>query len=167
MKLNQNPQMITLMESDLKQKVQAAIDANPDLKMAVHGIFSVDDLETKMEADLCGHVGVGVQYAGCTNTSEQKHSSNPAQGNTGRMVFFNFTVILAVPVSMMGDERYSATTLLSVLRMSIFGKPIAVERSSRTWEFISERPEVGASSTTMLYYAQVWQVAMQNLGTAA
>ncbi len=166
-KLNQDPAMIEIMEADLKTKIQAAIDANPDLAMVVHGVFSIDDLETKMESDLGRSIAVGVQYAGCSATTKAVASSNPAQGNSIKTVMFNFTVILGTPTSDFCDDRNNATKLLSVLRMAIFGKSIGADRVQRTWEFVMERPEVGASSKTMLYHAQVWQVAMQNLGTAA
>ncbi len=164
--LNKDPALVKIMEDDLRAKIQVAIDADPQLRMVVHGVFSIDDLEKKMESELNGNIGVGVQYMGCSRVSRDAGSSNVGKGNAAVAINFNFNVILGVPSTDCCDERHSATRLLTTLRQAIFGKQIGEDRIQRTWEFVAERPEVGASSNTMLYYAQVWQVAMLNIGTA-
>ena len=166
-RLNQDTKMISIMEDDLKSKITVMINTNPDMNMRVHGVFSIDELEQKMESDLGGAIAVGVQYAGVSRVAPATGNGNPARGNSATNILISFSVILGVPTNDAGDERVPATELLTMLRFSIDGKPIGTERAQRTWEFILERPEVSASSNTMLYYAQVWQVAMQNCGSAA
>lgn len=159
--LNQNNDMIEVMENDLIAKIQVAIDCNADLKMNVYGVFNIDDLERKQASDLGAQVGVGVSYVGARKT----------EGNTpgvpAKQVQFAFSVILAVPAGELSDERHPATKLLTVLRRAILGKPIAGDRVQRCWDYVSETPEPSASTATMLYYAQLWQVAMPITGVPA
>jgi hypothetical protein len=167
MKLNQNPDMIKVMEDDLKTKAQEALVA-ADLTMPVLGVFSLDHLEVMAEEELGVNMAVGVAFVG-TDAANKENSGtfNAAGGNIAKAVVFNFVVILALPAQGQLDERYDATKLLTVLRFGILGKPIAGDRVQRTWNFVAERPEIGESTRTMLYYSQVWQVAMQNLGNNA
>lgn len=158
MKLTGNPELLTLLEDDLKQKVQAVIDADPQLRMGVHGVFSLDDLENKMAVDLGNDIGVGVQYGKTTR----------AAGDVGRMYNHMFTLILAVPShDTTGDERRSASRLLQSIANSVNSTPTGSDPRQRCWEMLSMGPELGASSDTMLYYSQVWQIAIPHVSKPA
>lgn len=150
--------MLTAMEEDLKTKVTEALSAQPEAMsyIPVHGIFSVDDLESKMESDLGDGMGIGVQYHSSEIDSGQANSR-------ARTLQFNYLIILAIPVPEDTAKRHNGTTVLSILRNSILGTAVAGDRTNRTWDFIREKPEVGASTKTMLYYSQLWQVAIQNV----
>lgn len=167
--LHQNPDMIDVMEADLRTKIAVAIDFNPDLKMAVHGVFSIDDLEAKMESDLGNCIAIGVQYSGGQRHVTDRadlHSGtfNSSRGNAARIVQYLFVVVLGVPCNEICDERKNATKILTLLRNSVIGKPIAEDKLQRTWDFVKEQPELGASTPTMLYYSQLWQLAMPVIG---
>ncbi len=158
--LTKDNDMIERMELDLAAKAQSAYTA-AGLSPNVHGIFSLDDLEKKIEADLCSKLAVGVGYAGALPTIDPKAPLNTAPGgNAVKMVAFTFNVILAVPTGEDCLERYSATKLLTVLRRGILGSIIDGDSASRTWAFAKEFPNVQESTQTMLYYTQVWQVIL-------
>lgn len=159
--LNKNDDMIAIMEQDLIEKIQVAINCNPDLRMFVHGVFNIDDLERLMVDDLSGGIGVGVAFVGAAGTDEK------APGSSAKQVAFSFSVILAVPHGDAVHERHNATKLLTVLRRAIIGKRIANDPVQRTWNYLNERPEPSASTANMLYYAQLWQVTMPVIGSVA
>jgi hypothetical protein len=169
MKLATNPKRIEVMQQDLTDKVQDAINCNPDLRMAVYKVFGVDQLENMLASDLGGFIGVGVQYLGCQRQTKDDRTGTfgAAGGNTIRSLLYSFHVLLAVPVNANDNPPPAATELLTILRDAILGKPITEDRMQRPWDFVMERPEVGASTETMLYYSQLWQVALQNHGTAS
>lgn len=158
MSLNKDPDMILTMENDLKQKVQFAIDSNPSMRMVVHGVFSIEDLEQKLESDLGGTIGVGIQYVGC----ERSKSEAPVVGRNDAVcsVTFSFAIVLAVPATEFSEERINAGSLLTILRSSVLGTAIADDSGQRVWSFVRELAEPSASTPTMLYYSQVWQVML-------
>ena len=158
--LNQDADMIERMELDLTEKVQLAYTA-AGLTANIHGVFSLDDLENKEESDLCGLLAVGVGYAGAEPYTPGNVPANTAPGgSTARMVHFTFHVILAVPHGRGCLERYSATKLLTILRRGILGTSCSGDATNRTWGFVKESPNISESTETMLYYSQVWQIAL-------
>lgn len=163
MSLQNDPDLIRLMEQDLRSKVQFAIDCNPDLRMVVHGVFSIEDLEQKLESELSGAIGVGVQYVGMEKI---KTDASPGRNSAVRMLMFSFATLLAVPTTEGSEQRHDATKLLTVVRNSILGKPVC-DSNQRAWDIVREQPEPSASTPTMLYYSQVWQVAIPAVGNSA
>lgn len=161
--LNQENDMIERMELDLCTKAAAAYIA-AGLEAGVHGVFNIDDLELKTGSELCGKLAVGVGYAGAETASPTPNSQNPGGGNAARMVGYLFHVILAVPHGADCVERYSGTKLLTVLRRSINGKSCDGDTASRTWTFVKEFPNVAESTDSMLYYSQVWRIAIPLVG---
>lgn len=157
---------IARMEADLVLKAQNAVNRH-NIESKVHGVFSVDDLESKLESELCNKIGVGVGYARIEPTAlkaDPKAPLNTGGGVAVKTLDFLFVVILAVPTGSQCDERHSATEVLTALRFDIMGSVVAGDVTGRTWDFVREGPDVEASTDTMLYYSQVWRVAMQNVG---
>ena len=163
MMLNQDPNQIERMEDDLRDKITVAIDCNPNLSAGVYGVFSIDDLEEKMQNDLGGGIGVGVQFVHTEAADRQERLSPGA----ARQLHFIFQVILAVPAGMEATERRRATLLLSTMRLGILGSPLRGDPTNRHWDFIREQAEPSASTATMLYYSQLWQVALPQVGKRA
>lgn len=160
--------MIEQMENDLVAKVTAAYTA-ANLDIGVYGVFSVDDLENKVESELCNKIAIGVGYMGAEPTaldSNPKAPLNVSRGVAAKTLDFMFLVILAVPTGPMCDERFDATKLLTMQRKRIMGSDVAGDVADRTWAFVKEGPEVSASSDTMLYYSQVWRVALPFIGNS-
>lgn len=156
-RLQDQLEMIEVMELSLVSMAQDAFLA-ASLTANIHGVFSLDDLETQTESDLCGRLAVGVGYAGAEPSTEARGQSSAPGGNTVKVIDFLFHVILAVPHGKGCVERYSATKLLTVLRRSIQGKPCGGDATNRTWTFVKEFPNVNDSTDTMLYYSQVWSI---------
>lgn len=158
--LHHDDAMLERMELDLVVKSQTAYAA-AGLSANIHGVFSLDDLEGKEESDLCGLLAVGVGYAGAEPYDPQKAQLNTAPGGSAvRMVDFLFHIILAVPHGRDCMERYSATKLLTVLRRGILGTSCSGDATNRTWAFVREFPNITESTDTMLYYSQVWRLAL-------
>lgn len=158
-RLNQDVGMVERMERDLTEKAQAAYAA-AGLSANIHGVFSLDDLEDTQESDLCGKLAVGVGYAGAESVTPAPVASGPGGVNTAKMVDFIFHVILAVPHGQGCIERYDATKLLTSLRNAINGKHCSGDTTNRVWSFVKEFPNITDSTDTMLYYSQVWRLAM-------
>lgn len=167
--VHNDPEMIQTLEVDLQQKAADAFVAQ-QVTSLVHGVFSIDDLEKKTEQDLNRGIAVGVQYSGAQwveiDFKNNTRGSPAADGGAGaKMLAYTFIVILAVPTGENCEERYNGTKLLTVLRRSIHGSQlVSGDQFARRWNFISERPEVEASTDTMLYYVQVWQAALPLVG---
>ena len=165
-RLNEDLDQIARMERDLTRKVQAAL-TQYKLHQNVHGVFSIDDLENKLGADLCGNIGVGVGYLRIVPsaiTTDPKAHLNVGGGVAVKMLDYLFGIIMAVPTGDSCDERSTATKVLTALRFGIMGSPCDGDTSNRGWAFVSEEPNVSESSDTMLYYSQVWRLAMPNVG---
>ena len=158
-RLNQDLEMIERMELDLIAKTQTAYET-ADMTPAIHGVFSIDDLENKSEADLCQKLAVGVGYEGAEPHSILKTQGNVGSNNAAKAVDFIFRIILAVPTGPECTERFSATKLLTILRLGILGSTVAGDITNRTWEFVREYPNIQESTETMLYYSQVWRVEL-------
>lgn len=164
--LNRDVTMIERMEGDLATKCGAAL-TQVSITAGVHGVFSLDDLEKKTEADLCGSIAIGVGYMGAEPThldSNPKAPLNVGKGEAVKSLDFMFTVILAVPTGADCMERYDATKILTVLRQKIMGSDVDGDQVQRTWAFVKEQPNIAASTDTMLYYSQVWRVALPSVG---
>lgn len=167
-RLNVDPKMITRMEDDLIEKITSSFEG-AQMDSSIHGVFSLDDLEKKTETDLCQKPAVGVGYAGCELVNAEltaKSPSNVGSLTAARVVDFRFLVILGVPTDGDCQERYSATTLLTILRRGIHGSTVSDDHTNRTWGFVRERPDPAASTTTMLYYLQEWRVSIPLVGQA-
>lgn len=164
--VHQQDDMIEVLELDLSTKAAAAFAA-ADIESNVFGVFSLDDLENKLENELQGRIAVGVSYKNCAPPEIDKNpkaGAAPGQGIAAKMLSYEFLVVLAVPTGAECTERYNATKLLTVLRRRIHGAPIAADAGSRPWNFLLEKPNPEASTATMLYYSQVWQVALPLVG---
>lgn len=167
LKLNSDFEMIERMELDLVSKAQTAFTA-AGLTANIHGVFSLDDLEAKEESDLCNMLAVGVGYAGAETYDTQRSNLNTAPGGPAvKNVDFAFAVILAVPHGVDCAERYSATKLLTVLRLGIIGSIVSGDIASRTWAFVREFPNIQDSTDSMLYYTQMWKVNLPQRGAGA
>lgn len=162
--LNKDNSMLQRMELDLVNKVTAAYNA-AGLTANIHGVFSLDDLEQKEESDLCGLLAVGVGYAGAEPAEPRGQLNTAPGGSAAKMVDFMFHLILAVPHGLNCVERYEATKLLTVLRNSILGSSCSGDATNRTWAFVKEFPNIADSSDTMLYYSQVWRLAVPVIRT--
>jgi len=166
LRLNADDDMLSRMEQDLVDKVQLAVTA-AGIAQTVYGVFSIDDLENKTETDLCQKIGVGVAYAGAEPTritTNPKDHLNVAGGQAAKTIDYIFQIILAVPTGKTCDERAKAAKLLTVLRRRILGTHISGDLANRTWAFAREGPNIPESTDTMLYYAQVWRVAVITVG---
>lgn len=160
--------MIEQLELDLASKAAAAFAA-ANVESSVFGVFSLDDLEAKQENELQQRIAIGVAYSRCAPPeidANPKGSAAPGQGTAARMIGYEFLVVLAVPTGPDCAERYNGTKLLTVLRRRIHGASIAVDAASRRWNFQQEKANPEASTATMLYYTQVWQVALPLVGAA-
>lgn len=167
MRLTKDVRQIERMEKDLIAKASEAMTKS-GITSLVHGVFSIDDLEKKTANDLCRHIGVGVGYLRAeplAQVTDPKAPSTSMPGGAVRTLSFSFMVILAVPTGEGCEEVYDATQVLTALRFGIMGSKVAGDETNRTWEFVRESPDIEASTDTMLYYSQVWRVAMQNVGT--
>lgn len=166
-RLTDDVQMIERMERDLTSKAKVAL-GRYDMGDYVFGVFSVDDLELKRRDDLCGKMAVGVGYFRtvpvASETTSRAGALNPGLSTAAKTLSFEMVVMLAVPTNDGCSDRVQATAVLSALRMQILGSKVAGDPSNRTWDFVREGPEVEASSDTMLYYTQVWRVAIQCVG---
>lgn len=166
--LNLDDTMIERMEADLVSKVQAAYNA-AGVEVAVYGVFSLDDLEKKQESELCGAIGIGVGYLGAEPTgvdTNPKAALNVSRGEAMKALDFMYMIILAVPTNGC-DERFPATKLLTIMRRKIMGSTISGDEVNRTWAFVKEGPQISESSDTMLYYSQVWRVALPQTGNVS
>jgi hypothetical protein len=164
--LNLDIDMIERMEADLKVKVSNTLGVY-GLTQNVHGVFSIDDLENKLGSDLCNHIGVGVGYWKIepTNlTTDPKSHLNVDRGMAVKTLDYMFMVILAVPTGDQCKERHSATKVLTGLRFGIMGSTVAGDDTQRTWAFVREAPVIDESDNAMLYYSQVWRLAMPSIG---
>lgn len=153
-----------LMELSVDAFSRAGVDSN------IFGVFSLDELERKAATELSRKVAVGVQYfrsAPLEIDFNPKGSASATGGGGARMVGHEFLVILAVPVDPVTNtdsERYNVAKLLTILRRGIHGVPAAGDRTARPWGFLREAPNVSESTETMLYYSQVWLVALPLVG---
>lgn len=164
MTLKNADDLIHQLETSLVQQCANALNDN-DIRALVKDVFSLDELESMLERELDGLIGVGVGYQGSEVIASDR--TNPAyEKGIAVNCNFSFLVILAVPVDSVLSQRVSATTLLTVLRKGILGSQIAASaREQRRWMFVQERPETAQSTPTMLYYTQVWRVNLPVVGS--
>lgn len=162
--LNKDPEMIERMAVDLSEKAHAAMTAvgiNPN----VYSIFSLDELEQKTENDICESMALGVGWIRTATTAESGGTNNgTASSSKSRMIEHFFGVIMAVPTNAACLATTTPTKLLATLMLGILGKEVANDPSSRTWEFVRMDTVPNESSETMLYYQQVWRLAMPVVG---
>lgn len=160
-RLNQDDDMIERMETDLKAKAaESFVDAGQAANVC--GVYSLEDLAELNENDLCRKVAVGVGYAGADPFDSKAPGPSAPGGGTVRQVEFTFHVILAVPNDC--GQRYLGTKLLSVLRRRILGKTCDGDITNRAWSFVKEFPDITNSDNKMLYYSQVWRIALPIIG---
>ena len=159
--LNKDKSMLTRMELDLTTKARDAFNS-AGISSSVYGIFSLDDLEQQRESDICAAntIAVGVGYHGAKNVMEDE-KGNGANGH-GRTAMneFRYMVVLAVPAGKDCDIRYNAGELLTIMRLSIHGSQVDGAAAARTWQFVSEAPNISQSSDDILYYVQIWQTKL-------
>ncbi len=165
-RISEDTNMIERMEADLMQKVREGLGNAPDIaSLTVHGVFSLDHLESMRASELCNDIGVGVGYmSSSVNQIDITGPGNVDQGQGKGMTYFKFVIVLAVPTEESCGTRHNATRLLTLMRKGIHGKVVSDDITNRCWRFISEQPEISASTKQMLYYSQMWQVSLPNLG---
>ncbi len=157
--LNSDPTMLDRLEKDLMSKVTLAYAERADINAKVMGVFSLDDLENKNESDLAESIAVGVGYYGAQGHNPASvGQQNGERGPAGKMIEFNFIILLALPAHDGYVERPDATTLLTILRLFIQGSIIDNDPRQRCWDWIQEKPEIADSTDTTLYYSQLWRV---------
>lgn len=125
------------------------------------GVFNLDGLEEALQGELSQRVAIGVAYAKAAPVEidfNRQQGISPSRAGGGRTYGFEFLVMLATPVSSGSCGRHSGTKLLTVLRNAIQGTPVSTDDIQRTWALTTEGPRPDASSDTLLYYAQVWQI---------
>lgn len=156
--LNLDEDIIKTLELDLVTKSQAAYQ-QAGIEPNVFGVFNIDDLEKKQVSDLCGKLAVGVGYAGADTATPTPNAQNPGSTSV-RMVAYLYHIIVAVPYGENCVERYDGTKLLTVLRRGINGKTVEGDGTNRPWMFVKEFPNVEESTDSMLYYSQIWRIAV-------
>lgn len=169
--LNKRRDMLAVLEEDLIVKIQETVAA-AGMGGVVYGCFSLDDLENKKEADLCGGIAFGVGYLGIKPTTDHVSQLNVNKGNAVQSCDVMFTVLVAAPVNELCTQRLTALEILSVLRLGIMGTQVVENQGAvpgrndpnRTWVFVSEKPEVSESTVNMLYYTQVWRLVLPMTG---
>lgn len=169
--LNKRRDMLAVLEQDLITKIQDSVAA-AGMNGVVHGVFSLDDLETKTAQSLCGGIAFGVGYMGIKPVTEHASQLNASKGNAAQSCDVFFTILVAAPVDEMCTQRLTGMQILTVLRQGILGTQIVEVQGEdpgrnavpRTWIFVSEKPEVGESSVNMLYYTQVWRLVLPMTG---
>lgn len=160
--LHQDPNMIEVMEKDLITKITDLM-ATAQIDIGIHGVFSLDDLDAMTESDLCNKLAIGVAYSGAEDT---KPGAQVSGSNAAASVAAQFLVVLAVPVTKAGsDNRLDGSKMLSVIRQKVQGtviQPPAIDPAptrvvTPRWAFVKELAQPSESSSTMLYYSQVWR----------
>lgn len=160
--LKDDVDLLERMEKDLINKVADALNEY-GVDSVVHGVFSIDDLENKTQKDLNGLLAVGVGYQGASRPG--RGANNPTQGNAAAMGEYFFMIMFAAPSDAVCSQRYTATKVMTILRKAILGKPVdSDERTQRCWDFVQEKPETDVSEESMLYYTQLWRLAMPIIG---
>lgn len=156
--LHNDPNMIEVLETDLVDRV-TAIAADADIDMGIHGVFSLDDLETMTTEDLCRHMAIGVAYMGADDPAV---GGPTTETNAATKGMFTFIVVLAVPVTKAGSaNRHDGSKMLSVLRQQLHGRQVQVESPIKPfWAFVKEAPQPSESNNTMLYYSQLWRLVL-------
>src|SRR5471032_1552535 len=156
--LNRDPAMLVRMEQDLIAKASATKSAYPGIDINIYGVFDLEDLSRLQESDLSNGIGVGVGYLGLDPFVPAPGTANAARAPAVKMMVFSFILLLAVPATDGDANRFNAATYLSMLRAQILGTTIDGDTTQKTWNLYREKPEIGESTRTMLYYSQVWQV---------
>lgn len=167
--LHANPEQIEVMELDLAEKAKAALEAAgfTQNEIAVYGVFSLDDLETKSASEMCMGVTVGVGYLEATTLSATPANTNPSQSAGQQTLALRFMILVMVPPAQDCAGRYNGTKLLALLRQYILGSAVSGDERSKTWAFVRERPETEQSSQQMLIFSQVWQLVLPQIGRPA
>lgn len=155
--LHMNPDMIEVLETDLRTKVIATA-AEASIDIGVAGVFSLDDLEELTVADLCKKLACGVAYLGAEDLTPHSTTTN---SNAARMSNFNFIVVVAVPVSKAGSEnRLDGSKMLTVMRQRLQNAKVVDSLTDVRWFFVKETPQPSESNNTILYYSQVWRIVL-------
>lgn len=167
--------IIDTLEKDLVGKIQEFVTAQ-DIDAVIHGVFSLDDLENKLENDLQGGLGIGVGFLGReVERSESENTSNSTRtvysSNAGAIVSYTYLVVLAVPTDGSCNSRLSATQILTLLQAKITASAVGDSdevptnsniirsvKSQRNWEFLKDGPSVAESTATLLFYTQYWKL---------
>jgi hypothetical protein len=161
--LGSDPRMLERMEEDLHTRAASVLESSGILGVRSAGIFSIDDLEALTEETIGKEIVVGAGYEGSSPLeleANAKLSAAPGQGTAAKMVGYYFSLIVAVPSGDCCEVRYNAMTLLTALRLGIHGSQVAGDRSARRWAFQREKAEHSASTKSLLYYSQLWMVAL-------
>lgn len=161
--LHNDPDMLNLLEQDLKNKIVDAVRTH-NLFGVVDGVFSVDELEQRMETDIAtGRMAFGVCYQGLSLTEEAQARGNVDHGQGVGMGQFLFAIIMAVRVDATCLQRVPAQRVLTILRMEINQSTIQSgprPEAVRTWRLVQEKPETSQSSSEMLYYSQLYRITL-------
>lgn len=171
--MHQDPKLIEVLEKDLIDKAFVAL-TDADIGADLYGVFSLDDLDRRTEAELNGDVALGVAYSNTTNTSVRENASDKQVD----MLAYQFLIVVACPTSDDGAGRVPGTRVLTALRQKIktaivgdtevpqgfpgqvVGLRKALGSTQRRWQFVQEVAQVEESTPTMLYYTQVWRLLL-------
>jgi hypothetical protein len=160
--LNLDPDMLERMETDLHTQAAAILQAQ-GIQVRSTGIYSLDEMETLTEASVGRDVCIGAGYemaAPLELEANAKTSASPGQAGAARMVGYYFSVIVAVPTEECCGTRFNGMQILTALRFGLHGSPVAGDAAARRWNFQREKAETTASTATLLYYSQLWMVAL-------
>lgn len=157
MRLQDEQNMIQVMELDLVTKVKQAFDAS-GLQASIFGVFSLDDLENRLIGDLCQRLAAGVGFYG-VEPAPPEQNPNVTSARVKHLSYI-FHIIFAVPTGASCEERQKATALMQHCIKRILGTHIDGDTTNRTWDFVKAGPNISESTDTMLYYSQVWRVAI-------
>ena len=166
--LHEQLDMIELMNADLRAKITTSFDdLDVPQKANVSGCFDLTDLERQNKNDKARGIRVGVAYLSGERVLGARPGPNSNVDVVQRAVSsveFRFLVILGMCEDPDCNYRYSATQLLTVMRRGVSGTRCGDDTVNRTWVWVAERPEPSASSSNYLYYSQIWQLSMTNIG---
>lgn len=166
-RLQDNEKIIQRMEADLVDKVRVALAIN-GVDALVAGVFSLDELESKQVNELCGKIGIGVSFLDVTpseiDTAPKTHGNVPVS-TRAKSLDFRFLIITGIPTgSGCAADRHNATDILTMFMMTILGATVDSDTTNRTWDFVKLVPNINESTENMLYYSQVWRVAIPLTG---
>lgn len=148
---------------DLETELLGLVQELDVFKEKAFSIFGLEDLE-RLSAEQAGRLPiVGVGYDGAVPKGNQ---GNPGgEGISGAaFVDIQFLIVIAVNYVSNGqsDNKQSAMSLLHEIRKKCIGYRNV---NTRSWRFIGERPEAGASMDGLIFYSQVWQTSVPFVGS--
>lgn len=150
--------------AEMEEELQTMVRSVSAFKDSGFSVFDANDLEGLSNAQ--NFPIVGVSYDGAIPQSQKGNEGSPVAAGAGaaRLVTIQFTIIIGVQYHYAGetDTKKQAFALLAQVRKLLLGYS-GVNR--RPWSFVGERPEFLASGNGIVFYSQVWQTAIANVGS--